>query len=502
MRRVLLVTRALGLALACAATAWADGFVADPLTLVSGASPFAACTADNVATQPGRNFPNSEVEPWVDVNPTNPLNIVGTWQQDRWSNGGSRGVVAGVSVNGGITWKKVVIPGLTACSGNPNFLRASDPWLSFAPDGSLYHISLSVGINTSGIIVPSALLVSKSTDGGRTWSAPITIIQDNDPNVLNDKESITADPGDANLVYAVWDRLVIPQAQASIVAFEHAIGFRGPVLFSRTTNAGASWEAPRVIFDPGEVNQTIGNQIVVLPNGDLADAFNLIFNFKNVGHNRGFNVAVIRSADKGLTWSGPIIVAKLLSIGVTDPDTGALVRTGDIIPQIAVDRNPSSPGFGNLYAVWQDARFSNFTHDGIAFARSSDGGRTWSTPVLVNVARPDVAAFTPAVRVAANGTVGVTFYDFRNHVVGSPALETDYFLAHSHDQGRTWVNETRVTPASFDMRKAPVARGFFVGDYEALAVVGNDFKPFFVQSGAVQSAPGDPSDVFASTVGP
>ena len=47
------------------------------------------------------NFANTEVEPWVDVNPTNPDNIVATWQQDRWSDGGSRGLVAGVSTNGG-----------------------------------------------------------------------------------------------------------------------------------------------------------------------------------------------------------------------------------------------------------------------------------------------------------------------------------------------------------------------------------------------------------------
>ena len=35
---------------------------------------------------------NSEVEPWLDVNPTNVANLVGVWQQDRWSNGGARGL--------------------------------------------------------------------------------------------------------------------------------------------------------------------------------------------------------------------------------------------------------------------------------------------------------------------------------------------------------------------------------------------------------------------------
>src|SRR3989442_2457265 len=73
-------------------------FSVAPLTLVSGPSPFAAC---DIFGEPGTNFLNAEVEPWVDVNPTNPRNIVGVWQQDRWSNGGARGLVAGETHNGG-----------------------------------------------------------------------------------------------------------------------------------------------------------------------------------------------------------------------------------------------------------------------------------------------------------------------------------------------------------------------------------------------------------------
>src|SRR5256712_6858799 len=94
------------------------------LVQVSGPSPFASCTADDVAGQIARDptgqrkvFLNTEVEPWVDVNPTNLNNIVAIWQQDRWSDGGSRGLVAGVSLNGGVSWTSVVIPGISRCSG-------------------------------------------------------------------------------------------------------------------------------------------------------------------------------------------------------------------------------------------------------------------------------------------------------------------------------------------------------------------------------------------------
>lgn len=176
MRRLLIATGVLALAVIDLATAWADPpkFTKGPLVQVSGTSPFASCTEDNVAGQPGTNFLNSEVEPWVDVNPTDPRHIVGGWQADRWSNGGARGLVAGVSFNGGTTWTQVVIPGITVCSGGTavnggDFKRATDPWVSFAPNGDVYFFSLSLDIETppnrTGGFGKNAMFVSKSTDG-------------------------------------------------------------------------------------------------------------------------------------------------------------------------------------------------------------------------------------------------------------------------------------------------------------------------------------------------
>jgi hypothetical protein len=42
----------------------------------SSTSPLSGCTADNVSGQIGTQIPNSEVEPTLAVNPTNPQNIV------------------------------------------------------------------------------------------------------------------------------------------------------------------------------------------------------------------------------------------------------------------------------------------------------------------------------------------------------------------------------------------------------------------------------------------
>ena len=62
------------------------------------------------------NYVNAEVEPWVDVNPANPSNIIAVWQQDRWSDGGARGLATGYSKNGGATWTTTFAP-FTFCSG-------------------------------------------------------------------------------------------------------------------------------------------------------------------------------------------------------------------------------------------------------------------------------------------------------------------------------------------------------------------------------------------------
>ncbi len=173
----------------------------------SRTSPFQGCTADGVASQEGVNYPNTEIEPWIEANPRDQRNLIAGWQQDRWSNGGSRGDPAGVSFDGGATWRTVLIPGTTACTGG-SYKRASDPWVTISPNGTAYYMTLSFDPDPpSGAFGRNAMLVNRSTDGGRSWSAPITLIRDPDGQALNDKNSITADPNNANFAYAVWDRL-------------------------------------------------------------------------------------------------------------------------------------------------------------------------------------------------------------------------------------------------------------------------------------------------------
>lgn len=422
-----------------------------PLVRASGPSPFG--TNCGGAMTGSTLYENAEVEPYLAVNPINPSNLIGVWQQDRWSDGGAHGLIAARSLDGGKTWSEQTLR-FSVCAGG-NYERASDPWVTFSPNGVAHAISISFSGNIFAAGSVSSVLVSRSVDGGATWSDAATLIQDG-ASAFNDKESITADPLDPNYVYAVWDRL-------------DTAGF-GPTYFARSTDGGQTWGTAAPIYDPGLNNQTLGNVIVGLAGGTLVNAFEEI-DGTNGGAVRAA-IKVIRSTDHGATWSAPVTVAQVLSVGVRDPDTGAPVRSSGGLPQIAA-------GPGNLLAVaWQDARFSGGQHDGIAYSQSLDGGQTWSAPVQINTVA-SVPAFTPSIAVRADGTIGISYFDFRNNTPNLSTLITDCWLSTSSD-GANWTEQHLCGP--FDMDLAPNAEGLFIGDYQALGVIGQTFVPFFAQT--------------------
>jgi hypothetical protein len=430
-------------------------------------------------------YQNAEVETHVAVNPTNANNVVAYWQQDRWSDGGAHGLLAGYSFDGGTTWAHSA-PAFSRCAGGAglgnagDYQRATDPWLSFSPNGRLHAIGLVFDNSTPR----NAVLAAYSDTGGATWSTPRIIRFDNPRalgNNFNDKETLTADPFDSRLVYATWQRIVSPSERVSPRGYENATSYYSAAWFARSTNSGESWEPARPIFrEHGALTQTIGNQVEVLPDGTLINGFDLIHAVTNRHGTRGYNVALVRSPDKGVTWSDDIFVNRLLVDEVQDPDTGADVRTGDILPDWAVDRSANPATRGNVYVVWMDRRFNDPDHDDILLARSTDGGLTWAAPVVVDKTPRGVDAFTAMVDVDAAGRVAVSYYDFRNDVPGDEELSTDFWLTHSHDGGRTFPDESRITTTSFDMRTAPDALGYFVGDYTGLDHFGTTFHPAWV----------------------
>lgn len=492
IRWIALVVSLLALAVGVA-VAQASTYTPALLSQASAVNPLAGCPPDGA----GINFPNAEVEPWLDVNPTDDDNLIGVYQQDRYSNGGSKGSVAAASVNGGLSWTNVALPANTRCTGG-RYQRASDPWVTFGPDGTAHAMSLVLDPDPpSGGFGDNGMAYNRSTDGGLTWEPFQMLIEDTNPRYLNDKNSMTADPNDADFVYAVWDRLQQAGGDVRNPENRRGLGFKGPIMLARTTNGGDSWEPARKIYESGGNKQTIGSQIVVEPaslGGSLFDFFSDVTNGSNRRKTLGpIGLSYIRSDNRGSTWTKPSLVASELPMSLFRPDsvidtepvpcpnaakTGACpVRVGDIIPEVAVNRSN-----GSLYAVWMDARFSGFTHDTIAFSQSLDGGRSWSPPIQVNQtpeSEPvdDQQAFTPSVHVLDDGTVAVSYFDFRNNTPSPATLDTDHWAVHCHPASEncadaaSWspADETRVTPASFNIRTAPYARGYFVGDYMGLA---------------------------------
>jgi Neuraminidase (sialidase) len=228
-----------------------------------------------------------------------------------------------------------------------------------------------------------------------------------------------------------------------------------------------------MIYDPGPDAQTISNQIVVLPDGVLVNLFDVIAG--NSTSAPTTRAVVMRSTDKGVTWSTPIEVAKCLFVGSVDPKNSRPIRAGAVVPAIAADA-----ASGTLYVAWHDARFSGGVRDGIALSRSLDGGMNWSPPMQVNQA-PNVQAFTPALAMARSGRLGVSYYDLRNDVAsdGSQLLVTRW-LATTADGGASW-HETALAPP-FDLRTAPFAGGYFLGDYAGLVHDGDSFLSLFVMT--------------------
>jgi len=429
------------------AAASSPTFTVGPVVKVApNTSPFSpGCPAGAAG---GKLYFNAKVEPQVAVNPANPKNIIGTYQQDRWSNGGDDGNVVAYSMNGGTSWK-IDWPTFTHCEGgnhgnNGDFERASDPWVSISPNGVAYVSALTFNMSFNSA---SAVEVSRSTNGGKTWSTPAQLI--NSPN-LSDKDSVTADPTNSSYAYVVWD----------------LAGTGGQVYFSRTTDGGNTWSKAKEIFGAA----TINNIIVVLPSGKLLDTF--------TDDNTG-NLAYISSTDHGATWSKTeTTVAAQEGIGVSDPRNGEPIRSGTGLASVVVDQKT-----GNIYAVWEDARFNGLKYEAIAFSMSTDGGQTWSAPVQINKSPKGVQAFTPAVQVDSAGVVGVTYYDFRNYQSGNKTVATDLWMVECSSTCTTSSNwsEQHVS-GSFNIEKAPIAEGYFLGDYSAVGNTGSGFAPFWVQT--------------------
>ncbi len=497
-----------------------------PLVKASGGSPFNHCTADQAATQPGTNFAGSAIEPWIAADPTTQGHLLTGTQQDRWSNGGSRGLQAAVTINGGRSYVKTQPQGVSLCQGG-RFQRSTDPWTAFDLNGTAYFFSLSFNNNPSPPVNgESALFVSRSTDGGASWQAPVTVIDDTDPLAFNDKNAITADPTRAGYVYAVWDRLYGPPlafrygseergSSGAAAALSHdgldlargriaaarkqaAAGAPspfetfGPTYYARSTDSGQTFGRAVPIYDPGRNGQTIGNVVVVAPNGTVFDFFTNIDRLGNL------TIQSVRSLDHGFSFSKqPALAVPATDYGsgqAVTPDSKQPIRQSDIIFSVSVDQKS-----GVIALAWENQpAHGNLTN--IYYSQSYDGD-TWSAPIKINQTPASSArplrgeAFNMAVAAGANNTLVATYYDFRNDV-GTPGQElADMWAVFCTNtkpgdcaRAKNWGGEVRMTNTSFNYLQAPLTdSGYFLGDYFGLVAQGQSVTSAFT---ATNGTPG------------
>jgi hypothetical protein len=471
---------ALALTVAGGGTAAGDPYVLGPDVKVSGASTLTACpfgASDDFAAA----YDNTEVEPQVAVDPTNANEITGVSQQDRWPDGGARGLSSWMSNNGGTSWGKLPDVPWSACQGGPErFGRVTDPWVSYDKAGNLYFIGQPIDSAALGISA-----ISVTTWDGSAWRDPTILIEDRgDRFFSNDKVSITGDPTRAGYAYATWLRFAHPaEGENSPIADFHSFAFRGQPMISRTTDGGQTWSRPKPMRESNTYLQ--GNQIAVAPDGTLYDVAANLFTGA-VATPQTVYMSVMRSRDAGLHWSAPVNISPISFVQLFVPDDGTPIRAEDYLPDIAID-----PNNGDIYVVWADGRGTPYAK--VVMAKSTDGGRHWSGPTVVSTGTGTVQSYNHSIEVTEDGTVVLTYYDDRNNVADNDfstpddgIATTDVWLRHSHTGGATWAPEQHLH-GPFDMYDAPISffapgvpRGLFLGDYMGLETIsGNSVINFF-----------------------
>jgi hypothetical protein len=317
----------------------------------------------------------------------------------------------------------VRVPGVTVCPVQGGE-ATSDPWLSVGGDGTAYLASLP-GRRRGRL--ETSVVVNRSSDGGRTWSAPVTVSADRRGN---DKETLTAHPRRPGVAYIVWTKA--------------ATG----AMFSRTTDGGATWSPVRAVPNGRTL---IDVRLTVLRDDTL------VLTAISEGFRR--DVVALRSRDDGATWSAPARVARTDRREPGDADDPRRWLRTSLLhsPALAAD--------GRLHVAFPVGVGSR----GGVYLTSSADGSTWSA--ARRVVRG--AAVIPVLAAHADGRLALSWYDVSRNRRGARGLPTRFTTAISVDGGRRWRSRPRY---AFDFLRAPVAdRAAFLGDYTGLVASGRGF---------------------------
>ncbi len=343
------------------------------------------------------------VETTVAANPRDNRNVIAAAMVLR---DGSTSVAVYSTHDGGRTWTPGRAPG-----GDASRADALDPWVVFTRDGTALFTYLSGRDGDN-------FAVSRSEDGGRTWSAPVFV-----PGGLYDRQYLVE--GDKGRVYALGKvnvrRLSGPPFQVIAV--------------SESADGARTFSPPR-FFAPPDDNDTL----LVVAGGVTARSGSLVVPFTTVIRPKAgdtvlhYTLWTTGSNDGGRVFSAPHLVAH------RDVPTAAAQRFMSV-PSVAVDRS-GGPSDGYVYLTWTLASGAGYA---VQAWRSDDGGVTWRPGVTVNDNERPAGHVNPAIAVNARGHVAVAWYDRRD----DPGTRCHRLrIAASLDAGQTFSDNVPITQTS------------------------------------------------------
>ena len=183
---------------------------------------------------------------------------------------------------------------------------------------------------------------------------------------------------------------------------------------------------------------------------------------------------VSRSDDCGATWDalgaggisvhGADAVQTFFTTTFGNPAKGKVARARSSDAWIAV-----SSVTANVYVAYVSRDDSTFGQ--IYVALSTDQGATWTSTRVTDGSHHSAY---PEIAVADNETLGVLYIDYDD---SGPNTIFRHHFARSFDGGATWTDEIlqSMNPATL----AGAANGFLWGDYEGLTALGNTFYGVF-----------------------
>ncbi|HEV2415809.1 MAG TPA: sialidase family protein [Candidatus Dormibacteraeota bacterium] len=412
--------------------------------------------------------PQSETS--IAINPGNPSTILA----------GSNEIfclpmAAFVSTAGGAqgTWKHSAPPLPPPLTTNGQDF-GSDPGVAWDTKGNVFYAYIVVFFNrTFHAVQGSEMAVAHSTDG-KTWSATFF-----NPNVgngkFNDKPMITVDRNPSSphkdRVYVAWDNASPKNGKSSdndVVLESHSDD--GGVTFSTPAQASPSQGGPAAV---------IGADPFVGPDGTLYVAW-------QDGINPSIQVAA--STDGGDTFGGAVQIASTLGVFQVLPPAQAL-RGALIYPACGASGT-------RLVCSWSDATASDGMR--VFVSHSDNGGASWSTAQRVSNPAGVSDQFNQWLAVdPVTGKVVLSWNDSRNDPTRK---STDIFFAKSADGGSTF-STMQVTNASTNETTAGADLGNQYGDYEGISAFNNAVQPVWTDRRAsVAGVANLDEEVFTETI--